>query len=62
MQTIQRPMALEFSLGDGNADKEAEKLMPSPNFCVHRGLFEEMVCVVKAFILLHSLCNQFPQK
>jgi len=26
-------------LGDGNADKEAEELVPSPNYYVHSGLF-----------------------
>jgi hypothetical protein len=31
-KAIRCPKAPEFSLGDGNADKEAEKLMPSPNF------------------------------
>ncbi len=25
-----------FNLGDGNADREAEELLPSPNFYVHR--------------------------
>ncbi|PPQ69195.1 hypothetical protein CVT25_006973 [Psilocybe cyanescens] len=31
----QRPLAPWVDLGDGNADKEAEKLIPSPNFYVH---------------------------
>jgi hypothetical protein len=35
LKTIQCPIAPGFSLGDGNADKEAEKLIPSPNFYVH---------------------------
>ena len=33
------PVAPWYSLGDGNADKEAEKLIPSPNFYVHSVLF-----------------------
>ena len=39
MANIPHPGALEFILGDGNADKEAEKLIPSPNFYVHNRLF-----------------------
>ena len=33
------PVAPWYNLGDGNADKEAEKLIPSPNFYVHSVLF-----------------------
>ena len=36
---ILHPEALGFGLGDGNADKVAEKLKPSPNFYVHDCLF-----------------------
>ena len=35
-----------FNLGDGNADKEAEKLKPSPNFYVHSVLFEGTLMLV----------------
>jgi hypothetical protein len=42
--TEERPSASEapwVSLEDGNADKEAEVLLPSPNFYVLSGLFKE---------------------
>jgi hypothetical protein len=61
-KSIQCPKAPGFGLGDGNADKEAEKLIPSPNFCVHRGLFKEMNLDGQGFYTVQWLCNQFPHQ
>lgn len=41
----------EFDIEDGNADKEAEKLIPSPNFYVLIVLFIEFTSVKRVFIL-----------
>jgi hypothetical protein len=44
---ILHPEALGFDLGDGNADKEAEKLKPSPNFYVHKSFVLESKNIVR---------------
>ena len=55
--TIQHPLAPRFSLEDGNADKEAEKLIPSPNFYVLMVCSLEFAGVGKRFYrwVLHNI-------
>jgi hypothetical protein len=43
---------LGFNLEDGNADKETEELIPSPNFCVLVNLFEGALDSANFFILM----------
>lgn len=43
---------LGFNLEDGNADKETEELIPSPNFCVLVNLFEGALIPPTFFILM----------
>jgi len=47
------------NLEDGNADKEAEKLVPSPNFYVLMVCSKNRGRVEKVFIgpAVHMLCN-----
>ena len=60
MANIPHPGALEFILGDGNADKEAEKLIPSPNFCVHTIVCSKESQHRRVGFYIQPLCNIFP--